>query len=310
MDWANALAGFNDAECEALGELVWLEDYKTNAIIGSITESSGMDDVGYFKNEGCQITIKRPADFGMDRRPRANDLVELRGKVWRVNQVQSFENDSGFVLDIECLPKVQTKYPTIVPSVPSIIEIERLVGIQAEKPRILSVGILANKVSNLITECTPANPEDLNCGILPNKPNDLQVGAFPEQPSNFEAEAFPEQPSNFEAGLLPDISSELVVYTEDPNFNFPTDFSSGVGDHEIMFLERTFNGRLIPIWYEVGTIWQTTGISSDQSLVRAEDPNYPRALPYGGGSNTSSGNWAWLEITDRGTKWEFASKAE
>ena len=82
MDWANALAGFNDAECEALGELVWLEDYKTNAIIGSITESSGMDDVGYFKNEGCQITIKRPADFGMDRRPRANDLVELRGKVW------------------------------------------------------------------------------------------------------------------------------------------------------------------------------------------------------------------------------------
>ena len=203
MDWANALAGFNDAECEALGELAWVADHKTNAIVGSITESSGMDDVGYFKNEGCQITIKRPADFGMGKRPRANDLVELRGKVWRVNQVQSLESDTGFVLDIECLPKVAPKYPTTTPQTPANIIGEAIPSIQAQRPRNVIVRIGVKAPNKVITEASPTSPEEIDTILLPPlTPSEVDTEQIsPATPTQIEALTTPAPPSQLDATI-------------------------------------------------------------------------------------------------------------
>lgn len=148
--------------------------------------------------------------------------------------------------------------------------------------------------SNLATNKNPVAPSNIGAELKPKAPQDVLAQTTPQAPSDVASNYYPATPTQFK------------VYTEDPDFNFPTDFDPSIGAHEIILLERTFNGRYTPLWYEVGSIWQTTGISSDQSLVRAEDPNYPRATPYAGGANASSGNWGWFAIADRGTKWDFA----
>lgn len=168
MDWADAIAGFNEAEVESLGEPCFVNGIETRAIVGSIGESSGMEDAGYFRQEGCEIQIKRPADFGMVERPRANDLVELRDKVWRVHQVQGLERDTGFILSLECLPKAQTQYKPQTPDSG---------GIQASKPSNVLAGVLPSSVSDVSIDKSPDSPTDAESEILtePNAPTNPQA---------------------------------------------------------------------------------------------------------------------------------------
>ena len=99
-------------------------------------------------------------------------------------------------------------------------------------------------------------------------------------------------------------------WVQDPDFNFSTDFTNGIGDHHIMHLVAYTNNRTgTEINYSAGTIFQTTGSGGGNpaTLVRAEDPDNPRDYPYDSTSeNVSSGAWSWFALSDRGTTWEFA----
>jgi hypothetical protein len=161
MDWAEALAGFNDAEQDALGELFWLEDKKTTAVIGSVTESLEIESGGYLKNESLQANIKSLAGLGLKKKPAVNSLVELRGKVWRIHEVEALERDTGFNLMLEYVPDLATKYPTIKPEEPAPVEALELNSPQAQRPVNVSASLLANLVTNLTAEASPANPTEL-----------------------------------------------------------------------------------------------------------------------------------------------------
>ncbi|MGB2194379.1 MAG: hypothetical protein ACPH54_07195 [Candidatus Poseidoniaceae archaeon] len=94
-------------------------------------------------------------------------------------------------------------------------------------------------------------------------------------------------------------------YEADPDFIFPGDFNQAIGAHYIIHLvEYTKGGNTYP----VGSVWETTGYGRNPpSLVRAQDPLNPRDEPYTSEpTNQASGVWAWFEISDRGTKWDFA----
>ncbi len=308
MDWAEALAGFNDAEQDALGELFWLGDKKTTAVIGSVTEALEFESGGYLKNESLQANIKSLAGLGLKKKPAVNSLVELRGKVWRIHEVEALERDTGFFLTLEYVPDLAPKYPTIKPEEPAPVEALELNSPQAQRPVKVSAGLLANLVTNLTAEASPANPTEFTAFEIfaPVEPTEVIGSSNPTLPYNVEADTTPVAPSLPSALQSPKKPYGLLVYTEDPDFNFPTDFSPYVGSHKIIHLQPYFNNKHIAINYPVGYIWRTTGISSNLTLVRAEDPEYPRAQPYTGGSNPSSGNWGWFNISDRGTKWEFA----
>lgn len=308
MDWAEALAGFNDAEQDALGELFWLEDKKTTAVIGSVTESLEIESGGYLKNESLQANIKSLAGLGLKKKPAVNSLVELRGKVWRIHEVEALERDTGFNLMLEYVPDLASKYPTIKPEEPAPVEALELNSPQAQRPVNVSASLLANLVTNLTAEASPASPVELIAFeiLAPIEPTDITSSSNPTLPFNVNAITTPLAPTLPSVDKNPNKPYSLLVYTEDPDFNFPTDFSPYVGSHKIIHLQPYFNNRHIAINYPAGYIWRTAGLDGSQTLVRAEDPAYPRAFPYTGSGNSSTGNWAWLKISDRGTKWEFA----
>jgi hypothetical protein len=95
-------------------------------------------------------------------------------------------------------------------------------------------------------------------------------------------------------------------WVPDPSFAFEAGvFSSTAGAHHIVLLAPKTIHREFLIDYPVGYIFQTAG-QSNFTLLRAEDPNLPRDLPYSTEwSNLTSGNWAWFSLSDRGVKWEF-----
>jgi len=95
----------------------------------------------------------------------------------------------------------------------------------------------------------------------------------------------------------------------DANFNY-ANFDNTFYAHEIIFLQN-FNyvngyNRDYNKIYSAGEIWQTIGSSGDGSLIRAEDPQNPRNKPLRT-DNQGTGAWAWLNISDRGTLWEFVN---
>jgi len=97
-------------------------------------------------------------------------------------------------------------------------------------------------------------------------------------------------------------------YVPDPYFDL-NNFVDTVGAHHIYFLVPYTNTRTgTAIEYPAGTVFRTTGISTDRGQVRAEDPDNPRDYPYSTSStNQSSGVWSWFNVTNRGTQWEFAT---
>ena len=99
-----------------------------------------------------------------------------------------------------------------------------------------------------------------------------------------------------------------VPYVPDPYFDL-NNFVDEVGAHHIYFLVPYTNTRTgTAIEHPAGTVFRTTGISQDQTLIRAEDPDNPRDYPYTTHStNISSGVWSWFNLSNRGTQWEFAT---
>lgn len=212
MDWAEALAGFNDAEQDALGELFWLEDKKTTAVIGSVTESLEIESGGYLKNESLQANIKSLAGLGLKKKPAVNSLVELRGKVWRIHEVEALERDTGFNLMLEYVPDLAPKYPTIKPEEPTPVEALEIQSPQAQKPRNVTASLLANLVTNLTAEASPASPAQLIAFevFAPVEPTDITSSSNPTLPYNVKADTTPLAPSLLEV-TQPQIDIYLVA---------------------------------------------------------------------------------------------------
>jgi hypothetical protein len=97
-------------------------------------------------------------------------------------------------------------------------------------------------------------------------------------------------------------------YVPDPYFDL-NNFVDEVGAHHIYFLVPYTNTRTgTAIEHPAGTVFRTTGISTERTLIRAEDPDNPRDYPYTTHStNISSGVWSWFNLSNRGTQWEFAT---
>jgi hypothetical protein len=290
MDWAKALAGFNDVECETLGELCWYGEKKTKALVGAITQSAGMDDVGFFKNESCQITIQSNESFDLGKRPRANDTLELRNKVWRVHEVQSFENDAGFLLTIECLPKFEAKHPFYSPTPPSDVASEDLQSIQAQRPVNVISGLLANLPSLLVAECTPANPQDLTSGVLPTAPSEVLGQALPDAPSLVEGLLEAQPPS------LVDAKVEFV------DLFLIAGQSNAHGHSAIADLTTTQSTEIEDFYFHTSWHAPSTSDATDQQYFTGISDSMELGKTRGEGTSTT------LNATQFGIEWGFAKK--
>ena len=59
--------------------------------------------------------------------------------------------------------------------------------------------------------------------------------------------------------------------------------------------------------FTAGSILHGVGGGGGGTLQRMEDPNDPRDYPYTT-SNQNTGTWDWVNMSDRGTKWEYAKE--
>jgi hypothetical protein len=326
VDWAEAIEGFVDAEAKSFGEVVVIQGRAIDAVVGSSTLNAQLDSGGYLASEQVELGFISPVKYGGEP-TRVNDLIELRDKVWRVQEVRHNEGGLGLSVICELLPGVEPEgilytIPETPGNVDVLEKIRQVVYYQPDTPSNITRGILSARPGNILASTTPSNPSQIVIQTEPFAPQNIEAIQTLSTPTNVQAittpiapgqpttEISPLAPGQPGVESSPQTPSGLVVYTEDPNFNFPTDFSSSIGAHEIVHLTQYYNQRFTPITYPPGTIWRTTGISTDQTQVRAEDPNYPRATPYTGGANAQTGNWAWFQISARGTNWEFAIKAQ
>ena len=126
-----------------------------------------------------------------------------------------------------------------------------------------------------------------------------------EEPTTSSTTSTTEEPTTSTSTTQEPTTTLEPEWVADPDFIFDSaNFTSGIGDHQIIFLiSRIMGGNNYPI----GTIFQTTGRSGDYLQVRAEDPSNPRNTPYDSSTeNRNSGVWTWFHASDRGVKWEFA----
>lgn len=203
MDWAEALAGFNDAEQDALGELIWLGDKQTSAVLGSTTEALEFESGGYLKNESLQANIKSLAGLGLEKKPAVNGLVELRGKVWRIHEVEALERDTGFNLTLEYVPEIKPAY--------SYPYLQTPTGIQAEKPSYVIAETYPASSSSVFADSNPLAPSVPNANFLaPDKPASVTSSSNPTLPFNVEVNTTPLAPSLPEASQ-PQIDIYLVA---------------------------------------------------------------------------------------------------
>jgi hypothetical protein len=179
----------------------------------------------------------------------------------------------------------------------------------------------------IVQEESPVIPSLVEVFHSPNSVNSIDVNSGSRAPGSVSVEYSPNQISYIFAGTsapaeCSDISVEhspnnlsqvttisgslpaqvLDVYINDvtegwiadPDFNFPSEFSNDIGAQFVIFLKpyvsRFGNGQT----YYPGDVWRTTGKSTDNTLVRAEDKDRPRDTPYTtSNENRHSGNWDW-----------------
>lgn len=204
MDWAEALAGFSDAESEALGEPIYIGDLLTTAVVGSVTETLEIEAGGYLRNESVTATTKSLSGLELETKPRVNELVELRGKVWRIHEVASAEMDTSIELTLEYVPDIQPKY-----SLP--YKEETPSGIQAEKPSNVTAGLYPVAPANIEVNTAPIAPSLPSASsVAPDAPSNIISSSSPTLPFNVKAETTPQAPSLPDA-TLPQIDIYLVA---------------------------------------------------------------------------------------------------
>lgn len=134
------------------------------------------------------------------------------------------------------------------------------------------------------------------------------LGTLKFLPTNI---SIPDAPSSVVANQLP-LAPVLanavnVSYSQDPFFDVVG--WNGYGEAVILLQSYRLQGD-DPFDYPSGTILRTIGVASNSYPVRAEDPAFPRVIPYSVGANQNTGAWTWLYESTRGVKWEFVKLDE
>ncbi len=295
MDWAEAIAGFSDAEGDALGELIWIGDLQTKAVISSATETLEIESGGYLRNESLTATTKSLSGLGLNTKPRVNQLVELRGKVWRIHEVQAHERNTSLELTLEYVPEIQPKYPTAKPTEPNYTEAIIRFSPQAQRPVLISAGILANKVSNLLVESDPVEPTELLVVrvFAPLLPTNVTSSSNPTLPFNVKAETTPQAPSLPDA-TLPQIDIYLVAGQSNAHGHSSTADLTSTQQEEI----QDFN--FYTSWHD-----SNTSDATDPQIYGVVTDSMVAGKTRGQGSSSTLSDSGQF-----GIEWGFAKKAK
>lgn len=165
MDWGDALAETFLAEAEAFGEDVFFRGGLYKAVVGNSDQIKGLEMGGYLEQQSIQIILPKASLLGLNRNPSVNEIIETRGKGYRIHSVQLFEETHAYDLTCELIPEY------IVQGV----EREILYRQPAE-------------VSN-VTASRLANPPQFVHAISnPVAPTQITVEKEPSVPSNIESE--------------------------------------------------------------------------------------------------------------------------
>ena len=150
--------------------------------------------------------------------------------------------------------------------------------------------------------------------LTPNAPRTpIRVGAFPYATFPPTADFIYDEPVRWQNKEYIREGSELLVngtldavqqIVADPQ-NDGTNGGAGDAPVNIIVLDPFALGDP-SIVFPVGTVLHGVGGGGGGALQRMEDPNDPRDYPYWS-SNQNTGNWEWVNMSDRGTKWEYAT---
>lgn len=100
-----ALTATVEAELEAFGEEITWRGAITKAIVGTNKQTKAMRAAGYFENEALNLIVLPPEFYGYSgEQPKVNETITMRGKTWRVHEVEQHEFAHAYELTVQLIP--------------------------------------------------------------------------------------------------------------------------------------------------------------------------------------------------------------
>ena len=175
MDWGDALAETFLAEAQAFGEDVFFRGGLHKAVVGNSDQIKGLEMGGYLEQQSIQIVLPKASLLGLNRNPSVNEIIEARGKGYRIHSVQLFEETHAYDLTCELIPEY-------------IVQ-----GVERE-----------------VLYRQPAEVSNVNASRLASPPTDVHAISNPVAPSQVVVQQTPSVPSNVESDI-PYVDLYLVM---------------------------------------------------------------------------------------------------
>lgn len=203
-DWAKALAEVTKAEGELYGENVIFRNKNYKITIGSTQQALALQSAGYLPSENLTAIFANHELLGLGEVPKINEVLVIRGQVYRITQVRKLEQVVGYELQCEFVPDLvpeEVNEPIyFTPLPPSNIVSALLANLPIEVEADLLSCLPPSEVE---ADKNPVEPSNVEFDIAPISPSNLIVGIIPVSPDNVEANSDPIAPSDVNSDTTP-----------------------------------------------------------------------------------------------------------
>lgn len=181
-NWAKAIAESIVVENDAFGEEIYFKNKVIKATVGATTQTQALEVAGYLESENLNVQLPRLELIGLQGKPLVNEILEIRGKGFRVTNIRIMEQSTGYDLTCEHIPDyvvTRINEPTLFqPNKPSEVEV---------------IGSPTKPDNLVVKQITTYQPRNVQSELLsPYRPSEvdatLEIPTAPINPSQVQAE--------------------------------------------------------------------------------------------------------------------------
>ncbi len=115
MEFTEALAKTFLAEVEIFGEDVFFKGNTFKASVGFSEQNKALQMSGYYEEQALEVIIPLPYLIGLSQDPRVNEIIELRGKGYRIDRIE--KSESSIELNVELVNGYKIKEKEVTNSI-------------------------------------------------------------------------------------------------------------------------------------------------------------------------------------------------
>jgi hypothetical protein len=306
VDWAEAIEGFVDAEAKSFGEVVVVQGRAIDAVVGSSTLNAQLDSGGYLASEQVELGFISPVKYGGEP-TRVNDLIELRERVWRVQEVRHNEGGLGLSVICELLPGVEPEgILYTIPATPGDVDvlekIRQVVYYQPDKPSDITSGIAPAKPTEVQLVSTPGKPGEVESISAPPAPGEVSSRFGVYRPTEVEAITTPLAPGEVISDLQPLAPSNPGASIEYVDLFLVAGQSNAHGHSTIADLTSAQQTDINDFYFHTSWHAPSTSDATDQQYYSPVDDIMEIEKTRGQGTSST------LNSTQFGIDWGFAKK--